>query len=58
MDENLFVIINLGLLGIAGVAALIYFVYLTRKRLGSRYTHPRQKPASKTTTDADKTAKP
>lgn len=41
MDENLFTLLNLILLGIAGLGVLFYLIFLTRKRLSSGYTHPK-----------------
>lgn len=41
MDENLFTLLNMILLGIAGLSVLFYLIFLTRKRLSSGYTHPR-----------------
>jgi len=49
MDENLFTLLNLILLGMAGLGVFFYLIFLTRKRLSSGYIHPR---------DNDKTHSP
>jgi len=54
MDEDFFIVLNLILLGIAGVAVIVYFVFLTRKRLGSGYTHPRKEPPTPPPTKSPK----
>lgn len=43
MDEYLFTVLSIILLGVAGVVAFLYFVFLTRKRAASGYIHPKNK---------------
>lgn len=53
MEENLFVLLNLIILGIAGLVVLIYLIYLTRKRLRSGYTHPKDEKKSPQNSSSD-----